>query len=88
MVAIFRLEEKDVEYDRDKKVSENQKLPVLQLVGKQKGEYFGASLLSVDVNGDGFEDLLVGAPMYCSPAKKDVSDEGRVYVYLSSGQVN
>ncbi|CAN7976434.1 unnamed protein product [Ixodes persulcatus] len=48
-------------------------------------EYFGASLLAVDLDKDGdggMDDLLVGAPMYTHP---DGMDEGRVYVYRSSG---
>ncbi|XP_078489707.1 integrin alpha-11 isoform X3 [Ciona intestinalis] len=46
---------------------------------KQLGSYFGATLLSVDINGDGKDDLLVGAPLYIG----DNYDEGRVFVYLS-----
>lgn len=34
----------------------------------------------VDVNGDGRDDVLVGAPYYSR-----VSDEGRVYVYDNIG---
>nr|XP_026694499.1 integrin alpha-L isoform X3 [Ciona intestinalis] len=46
---------------------------------KQLGSYFGATLLSADINGDGKDDLLVGAPLYIG----DNYDEGRVFVYLS-----
>lgn len=55
-----------------------------RLYGGQMCEYFGASLLAVDLDkdGDGVDDLLVGAPMYTHP---DGMDEGRVYVYRSSG---
>ena len=31
--------------------------------GSQLGEYFGASLVSADLNGDGLDDLLVGSPL-------------------------
>lgn len=51
------------------------------LEGEQHGEYFGASLTSCDVNGDGRDDLIIGAPLW----SRD-SDEGRVYVYQSKGQ--
>jgi hypothetical protein len=34
-----------------------------------------------DVNGDGFSDVIVGAPLY----DNGQSDEGRAYVYLGSG---
>ncbi|XP_046490038.1 integrin alpha-PS5-like [Neodiprion pinetum] len=43
--------------------------------GEQAGEYYGYALASCDVNGDGRDELLVGAPHWT----KDV-DEGRVYV--------
>uniref|UniRef100_A0A6P7GBD7 Integrin alpha-PS3-like n=1 Tax=Diabrotica virgifera virgifera TaxID=50390 RepID=A0A6P7GBD7_DIAVI len=46
-------------------------------VGEQFGEYFGASLASGDVNGDTFDDLLVGAPFY----KGSTYNEGRVFIY-------
>jgi len=45
----------------------------------QTGMYFGGSLLSTDVNGDGKDDLLVGAPLYVG----EKIDEGRVFVYIS-----
>ncbi|KAF4531126.1 hypothetical protein B566_EDAN018646, partial [Ephemera danica] len=41
------------------------------LVGEQTASYFGAALAACDVNGDQFEDLIVGAPFY-----SDVEDEG------------
>ncbi|XP_058809911.1 integrin alpha-4-like [Phymastichus coffea] len=50
--------------------------------GEQYGEYFGASLTSCDVNGDSRDDLIIGAPLWSR-----VSDEGRVYVYKTRGQI-
>ncbi|XP_060951248.1 integrin alpha-D-like [Limanda limanda] len=42
----------------------------------QTGEYFGAEVRAMDVNADGFTDLiLISAPMY-----KEADREGRVYV--------
>jgi MYXO-CTERM domain-containing protein len=41
---------------------------------------FGSSLASGDVNGDGFDDLVVGASTY----DNGQTDEGRIYVYLGS----
>ena len=32
--------------------------------GHQIGERFGHSLCSVDINGDGYDDLVVGAPLH------------------------
>uniref|UniRef100_A0A2M4A3S4 Putative vitronectin receptor alpha subunit n=2 Tax=Anopheles triannulatus TaxID=58253 RepID=A0A2M4A3S4_9DIPT len=52
----------------------------LSLVGEQFGSGFGSTLISVDVNGDGLLDLLVGAPNYFNR-----TDGGAVYVYLNQG---
>ena len=52
--------------------------------GSRFGEYFGSSLLAADINGDSFDDLLVGAPFY-SPSPRQKGDRGRVYVYLNNG---
>ena len=54
--------------------------------GTRMGEYFGASVLMVDVNGDFFDDLFIGAPLYSKPG--DQGDRGRVNVYLSNGNVS
>ncbi|XP_019378406.1 PREDICTED: integrin alpha-4, partial [Gavialis gangeticus] len=51
-----------------------------ELKGKKLGAYFGAAVCAVDLNADGFSDLLVGAPM-----QSKVREEGRVYVYINSG---
>lgn len=49
---------------------------------EQYGEYFGSSLASCDLNNDGRDDLIIGAPQW----SKD-GDEGRIYVRLSKIQV-
>lgn len=49
---------------------------------EQLGSYFGASICAVDLNADGFSDLLVGAPM-----QSTIREEGRVFVYMNSGLV-
>ena len=35
-------------------------------------------MCSLDLNGDGLDDLVVGAPMFSNKM-----DEGRVYVYIN-----
>ncbi|XP_076328062.1 integrin alpha-9-like isoform X2 [Tachypleus tridentatus] len=50
--------------------------------GSQMGEYFGATVLALDLNNDKYSDLLVGAPLF---SLESGSDEGRVYLYLSDG---
>lgn len=44
------------------------------------GSYFGSALAAVDLNNDGKEDLVVGAPYY---SEKFV-EEGRVYIFFFS----
>lgn len=45
--------------------------------------YYGYSVSGIDVNGDGNDDLLVGAPFY----RQTEGDEGIVYVYSNNGMV-
>ena len=47
---------------------------------------FGSALCAVDVNSDGWADLLVGAPTYISQDTRSY-DEGRVFVFISDGEV-
>jgi MYXO-CTERM domain-containing protein len=44
------------------------------------GVGFGTSLAGGDVNGDGYDDLVVGAPQYANGE----ATEGRIYIYLGS----
>ena len=37
-----------------------------------------------DITNDGFDDLVIGAPLY----NQSLGDEGVVYVYVNDGQVN
>ncbi|XP_033113687.1 integrin alpha-8-like, partial [Anneissia japonica] len=46
--------------------------------GEQLGAYFGQSLTVVDLNGDSYDDLVVGAPFYASNEKWE---SGRIYIY-------
>lgn len=53
------------------------------ITGDQLGAYFGYSICVSDVDGDGGDDIVVGAPLFSEFAKNDGSYEtGRVYVYL------
>lgn len=49
--------------------------------GEQMGAYFGYAVASGDIDGDGLDDLIVGAPMYTVPDNPEMTIEtGRVYV--------
>ncbi|XP_065350923.1 integrin alpha-4-like [Cloeon dipterum] len=53
------------------------------LRGNQYGENFGATLATGDLNGDTFDDLLVGSPQYSSGSA--YQNEGKVTVFLGGG---
>ncbi|KAK0097117.1 hypothetical protein PV326_003224 [Microctonus aethiopoides] len=48
------------------------------LKGTQKGEYFGAALTSCDIDNDGKDEIIVGAPMWTKNG-----DEGSVYIFTT-----
>lgn len=48
----------------------------------QFGSYFGAAVCVVDLNADGLDDLVVGAPLY-SLKNSPGGDHGAVFVYVS-----
>ncbi|KAG3291758.1 integrin alpha-5 [Ictidomys tridecemlineatus] len=51
--------------------------------GEQMASYFGYAVAATDVNGDGLDDLLVGAPLLMERTADGRPQEvGRVYVYL------
>nr|XP_003704431.2 PREDICTED: integrin alpha-PS2 isoform X1 [Megachile rotundata] len=57
------------------------------ITGVQMGAYFGYAVASGDIDGDGLDDLIVGAPMYTIPDNPEMTIEtGRVYVYYQGNE--
>ncbi|XP_031839454.2 integrin alpha-PS3-like isoform X1 [Nomia melanderi] len=54
-------------------------LSIAKLQGTSVGEFFGGSLTVGDINNDGLDDLIVGAPHWGQ-------DNGKVYIYLGSSK--
>nr|XP_020649679.1 integrin alpha-3 isoform X1 [Pogona vitticeps] len=54
------------------------------LFGEQVGSYFGSSVALVDLNNDGWKDLIIGAPYYFDRKEEK---GGAVYVYMNLGGI-
>ncbi|KAK2862605.1 hypothetical protein Q5P01_002138 [Channa striata] len=56
---------------------------LLNLTGEQMGSYFGYAVAVTDINSDGLDDLVVGAPMFMRQGSSGrLVELGKVYVYL------
>jgi hypothetical protein len=53
---------------------------VLESDSTLNDEYFGASVVALDINGDKYDDLVVGAPLY-SGSDLEI---GRIYVFINN----
>nr|XP_015217779.1 PREDICTED: integrin alpha-3 isoform X2 [Lepisosteus oculatus]XP_015217780.1 PREDICTED: integrin alpha-3 isoform X2 [Lepisosteus oculatus] len=54
--------------------------PRVVLLGEQLGSYFGSSIAATDLNKDGWNDLIVGAPFYFHHKREQ---GGSVYVFMN-----
>ncbi|MGD9578485.1 MAG: FG-GAP-like repeat-containing protein, partial [Syntrophorhabdus sp.] len=61
-------------------------VPDLTLYGENSVDEFGASLVLVDMNNDGHDDLVVGAPGYINTSTNRTS--GKVYVYAGGSSLS
>ena len=48
----------------------------------QIGAYFGHAVVGADLNNDGFDELIVSAPLYTSRISS--YDQGRVFVFWNN----
>ena len=56
----------------------------LDFIGDQAGEQFGSSVTGGDLNGDGYDDLIIGSPYYSS---EEVTWNGKVSVYFGKNDL-
>ncbi|XP_070566086.1 integrin alpha-8-like [Ptychodera flava] len=58
-----------------------------QLMGEQLGAYFGFAVCVEDLNNDGLDDIVVGAPFFSDRTGTiEKWEAGRVYVYYQRGK--
>ncbi|XP_057369878.1 integrin alpha-PS2-like isoform X1 [Daphnia carinata] len=58
---------------------------IANITGQQLGAYFGYCVAVTDVNNDGLQDVIVGAPLYSNYANTEGKYEmGRVHVYYQA----
>jgi hypothetical protein len=56
--------------------------PIWTGVGEQVEDGFGTAVNTAgDVNGDGYDDIIIGAPSYDIPGANNVPNGGRAYVF-------
>ena len=59
---------------------------IQNITGEQLGAYFGYAIISTDLDGDNFDDLIIGAPLYTTPNNDGKYEVGRVYVVYQGNE--
>ena len=57
------------------------------VTGSQVGAYFGHSVAVCDVNGDGYEDAVIGAPLHTNYDVPGSYETGRIYIVYQNSEV-
>ncbi|KAK9701179.1 Integrin alpha [Popillia japonica] len=52
----------------------------MNITGRQMGSYFGYAVAAADVDGDHYDDLVIGAPLFTEPNNEGKYEVGKVYV--------
>ena len=53
------------------------------IIDNQVGSKFGAAVAAIDITGDDYDEIFVGAPLYSD----EQTEEGRVFVYTTTDYV-
>ncbi|KAL4222473.1 Integrin alpha [Mactra antiquata] len=57
------------------------------LTGELAFSGYGQDLIAVDINNDGYDDLVVGCPFYYVEEKDNIRLGGAIYVYIGNGDI-
>ena len=69
----------------------NQVIRKDKVEGEQTGEYFGSAVIAVDINNDGYDELVVGSPLFTHTSQSQLSEgyeEGRISIYSKKDDPN